>query len=427
MANNFIGSNNINLLEPSGQFGSRIQGGKDSASARYINTRLNTLTRLIYSPHDDELLKYLNDDGASIEPEWYLPILPMVLVNGADGIGTGWSTSIPNFNPRDIVANLKNLMDGKELVPMSPWYRGFQGEIEKVNDDKYKVSGIIERDNAKDNVIHITELPIKVWTQNYENDLKKLMSEDNKTNTYIKGYFDESTLWRPNFEVILDDELVDATHEDLEKRFKTTSYLNTSNMVCFDKDGRLKKYGSPEEMLEEFYHVRLEYYFKRKEHLLKKIELECKKLRNKNRFIKMKINRSLQFEGLKRVDIINLLESEGFDKIRGKDETSANENDNDNSSGYDYLMRTIAWNFSEEEAQKLDQLHNEKSKELSILRDKRPTELWIEDLDKFLEEWNVAETEFKKIVSGGVSKEGDGKRTVKSKTKANIKSKSVKR
>ncbi|CAG8440195.1 3052_t:CDS:10 [Diversispora eburnea] len=422
MANNFIGSNNINLLEPSGQFGSRIQGGKDSASARYINTRLNTLTRLIYSPHDDELLKYLNDDGASIEPEWYLPILPMVLVNGADGIGTGWSTSIPNFNPRDIVANLKNLMDGKELEPMSPWYRGFQGEIERVNGDKYKVSGIIERDNEKDNIIHITELPIKVWTQNYENDLKKLMSDDNKTTTRIKARL--YTLWRPNFEVILDDELVDEPHEDLEKRFKTTSYLNTSNMVCFDKDGRLKKYGSPEEILEEFYHVRLEYYFKRKEHLLKKIELECKKLQNKNRFIKMKISRDLQFEGLKRIEIINLLESEGFDRIRGKDEISANStNENENTSGYDYLMRTTAWNFSEEEAQKLDRLFNEKSKELSILRDKRPTELWIEDLDKFLEGWNVAETEFKKIVSGA-SKEGDSKR---SESKAKAKSKSVKR
>ena len=100
LAQDFVGSNNINLLMPIGQFGTRLAGGKDHASPRYIFTQMSPLTRLIFNANDDPLLKYLNEDNQRIEPEWYMPIIPMVLVNGADGIGTGWMTKIPNYNPR---------------------------------------------------------------------------------------------------------------------------------------------------------------------------------------------------------------------------------------------------------------------------------------------------------------------------------------
>jgi len=120
MAQTYVGSNNINLLYPSGQFGTRIMGGKDAASSRYIFTKLPALTRLIFPPADDGLLNYLQDDGQSIEPQFYVPILPMVLVNGADGIGTGWSSSVPNYNPREIVDNLRRMMGGEPTEPMTP-------------------------------------------------------------------------------------------------------------------------------------------------------------------------------------------------------------------------------------------------------------------------------------------------------------------
>ena len=126
MAQNFVGSNNINLLYPEGQFGSRLMGGEDASAARYIFTKLAPLTRKIFHPHDDALLKYLEDDGFPVEPEFYIPIIPMLLVNGASGIGTGWSTKIPNHNPREIVANLRRLLRGEEMEPMHPWYLGFR-------------------------------------------------------------------------------------------------------------------------------------------------------------------------------------------------------------------------------------------------------------------------------------------------------------
>jgi DNA topoisomerase-2 len=132
LAQDFVGTNNVNLLVPSGQFGTRLQGGKDHASPRYIFTRLAPLARAIFPEADDALLSYLSDDGQRIEPEYYLPILPLLLVNGADGIGTGWSTSVPNYNPRDIVANLKRMLDGEAPEKMHPWYRGFKGTITEV-------------------------------------------------------------------------------------------------------------------------------------------------------------------------------------------------------------------------------------------------------------------------------------------------------
>ncbi len=82
-------------------------GGKDHASPRYIFTFLNPLTRLVFPEEDDPLLDQIEEEGMKIEPNSYVPILPMVLVNGAEGIGTGWSTSIPCFNPSDIVKNLQ--------------------------------------------------------------------------------------------------------------------------------------------------------------------------------------------------------------------------------------------------------------------------------------------------------------------------------
>lgn len=129
MAQNFVGSNNVNLLTPSGQFGTRRMGGKDAASPRYIFTKLEPITRAIFHPDDDDLLTYNNDDGLSIEPEFYVPIIPMVLVNGADGIGTGWSCNVVNYNPRDIIENLRRKIAGEEMIPMTPFYEGFSGDV----------------------------------------------------------------------------------------------------------------------------------------------------------------------------------------------------------------------------------------------------------------------------------------------------------
>lgn len=140
MAQDFVGSNNINLLQPIGQFGTRLAGGKDAASTRYIFTSLSTLARKIFVESDDDLLDYLTDDGQTIEPEFYAPIIPMVLVNGSDGIGTGWSSSVPNYNPRELAANIMHLLNNEPMEELQPWFKGFEGDVEKLKDDKFAVS-----------------------------------------------------------------------------------------------------------------------------------------------------------------------------------------------------------------------------------------------------------------------------------------------
>jgi DNA topoisomerase-2 len=139
MAQNFVGSNNINLLVPSGQFGTRLQGGKDSASERYIFTYLNKITRTLFPQEDDAVLKYLDDDGLMVEPVFYAPIVPMVLINGSKGIGTGFSTEILCYHPTTIIAYLKaklgNVTDVEKdqiVQQLVPYYEGFKGTISPI-------------------------------------------------------------------------------------------------------------------------------------------------------------------------------------------------------------------------------------------------------------------------------------------------------
>lgn len=263
LAQNYVGSNNINLLSPNGQFGTRMQGGKDAASARYIFTAIPRMTRAIFHPADDGLLGNQIEEGLVIEPEYYLPTIPMVLVNGADGIGTGWSTQIPNYNPADIVDNLRRMMRGEEPERMDPWFRGYKGSIERIEADKYRVSGTVHQ--LDENTVEITELPIRKWTQDFKEMLEEMTQSTEKTQATIKDYEEHHTDTTVHFKITLSDkDMKAALDEGLEKRFKLTTSLGTGNMVCFDLNGKIKKYASAEEILSDFYHKRLEYYGLRK-------------------------------------------------------------------------------------------------------------------------------------------------------------------
>lgn len=266
MAQNFVGSNNINCLEPSGNFGSRLQGGADAASARYIYTRLSPFARRVFHPHDDALLKYGESDGNKIEPEMYVPVLPMVLVNGADGIGTGWSTSIPNYNPLDIVENLRvRMADGaskEDMKPMTPWFRHFNGLTEDMGGERFKFTGTIRQ--TGDNEVEVTELPVRYWTQDFKDKLEDIIKAE-KTPSFIKDYTEYNTPDKVHFIIKLDDKhMANALAKGLEEAFKLTKTMATSNLVAFDAQGRIHRYATVLDIMEEFYHIRLRYYEKRK-------------------------------------------------------------------------------------------------------------------------------------------------------------------
>ena len=272
LAQNFVGSNNINCLEPSGNFGSRLAGGSDAASPRYTFTRLSPFARKIFSPLDEPNLGYQLDDGKRIEPTVYAPIIPMVLVNGADGIGTGWSTTIPNYHPVDIVKNLRRRMgrgeDGStEELPfetMTPWFRGWKGQPEVAGPDRYKFNGIAYENEQNANEVVVSELPIRVWTDDFKARLEKVISGADGP-SWIKDYKEFNDHKTVHFEIMVEEKhMSKVLEEGLLERFKLTKQVATSNLVAFDSQGRIHKYEKVEEILEEFYVYRLHMYIERK-------------------------------------------------------------------------------------------------------------------------------------------------------------------
>ncbi|KAG0227897.1 DNA topoisomerase 2 [Actinomortierella wolfii] len=406
LAQNFVGSNNINLLSPNGQFGSRLQGGKDAASARYIFTAVPPISRKIFNPNDDALLTYLNDDGDWIEPEWYIPVVPMVLVNGSDGIGTGWSSSIPNYNPRDIVMNIRRLMRGEEMQEMTPWFRGFTGTIEREGPNKYRVLGKYEI--FGDDTVQITELPIRTWTSPYKEQLDSWVAGTEKQPAWIKDYRDDGTLSRINLTLTFAPEQLRKANAngELGKNLKLIGSISTSNMVCFDPQGRIKKYSSPEEIIQDFYDVRLEFYRKRKEYMTDILTREWTRLDNKVRFILMIISGELVVQNRKKAIIMSDLRMHGFtpadqlDKPSGNLPPASTPNEEDDSEGadakaessgteFDYLLKMPIWSLTEEKVEQLKKEREAKHQELKILIGKSAYDLWNEDLDEFLAAWEA--------------------------------------
>lgn len=176
MAQDFVGSNNVPLLEPIGQFGTRLQGGKDAASPRYIYTQLSPVARLLFPEADDPLLEWLEDDGERIEPQFYVPVIPFGLLNGARGIGTGWSTAIPPHHPIEVVDAVRSriLDETFQSKPLMPWFRGYEGNVKRSSRGVYRFEGNVSHNRLK---ININELPPRVWTQQYKETLSSMVQD----------------------------------------------------------------------------------------------------------------------------------------------------------------------------------------------------------------------------------------------------------
>ncbi|WWD17171.1 hypothetical protein CI109_101609 [Kwoniella shandongensis] len=396
LAQNYVGSNNINLLDPNGQFGTRLAGGKDAASARYIFTNIPRITRAIFHPADDGLLNHLVEDGMTIEPEYYLPTVPLVLINGADGIGTGWSTAIPNYNPVDVVDNLRRMMRGEEPERMDPWFRGFKGSIERIEQDKYKISGIIEK--ISDGTLEITELPVRKWTQDFKEMLEEMTNGTDKVQSTVKDYEEHHTDKTVHFKVHMTEKNMEAAEQEgLEKRFKMSNTISTANMVCFDLNGKIKKYSSAEEILAEFYHKRLEYYGLRKQFLADELNKQFEKLSNQARFVNMIITKELNVSNKKKTALVSELRALNFRpfprnskaKDAGESEPALEEEDEGLASDYDYLLGMAIWSLTAEKVEKLISERDGKEQELIELLKLTPQDIWNHDLDSFLAEWQL--------------------------------------
>ncbi|XP_027522232.1 DNA topoisomerase 2-alpha [Corapipo altera] len=406
LAQNFVGSNNLNLLQPIGQFGTRLHGGKDSASPRYIFTMLSPLARLVFPPMDDNILRFLYDDNQRVEPEWYMPIIPMVLVNGAEGIGTGWACKIPNFDIREVVNNIRRLMDGEEPLPMLPSYKNFKGTIDELGPNQYVISG--EVSILDSTTIEITELPVRTWTQTYkEQVLEPMLNGTEKTPPLITDYKEYHTDTTVKFIVKMTEEkLAEAEAVGLHKVFKLQTSLTCNSMVLFDHVGFLKKYDSPQDILKEFFELRLRYYSLRKEWLIGMLGAESAKLSNQARFILEKIDGKIVIENKPKKELIQLLIQRGYesDPVKAwkesqntEEEKEEEEEESDKepaaASGpdFNYLLNMPLWYLTKEKKDELCKQRDNKQKELENLKRKSPSDLWKEDLAAFIEELDAVE------------------------------------
>lgn len=428
LAQDFVGSNNINLLLPIGQFGTRLQGGKDSASARYIFTQLSPVTRSIFPAHDDNVLRFLYEENQRIEPEWYCPIIPMVLVNGAQGIGTGWSTNIPNYNPRELVKNVKRLIAGEAQRALAPWYKNFRGNIIQIDPSRFACYGEVA--TLDDNTIEITELPIKQWTQDYkEKVLETLLESSDKKTPIITDYKEYHTDTTVKFVVKLSPGKLQELErtQELHQVFKLQNVINTTCMVLFDAAGCLRTYTTPEEITQEFFDCRKVKYVERKDYLVGVLQAQSKRLTNQARFILAKINNEIVMENKKKATIVEALIKMRFDpdpvkkwkeeqKLKelresgevelDEDDRAAADEDSDGEgtsasssekavetklSDYDYLVGMALIKLSEEEKNKLIKESEDKLAEMKSLEKKTWQDLWHEDLDNFLAELDKQE------------------------------------
>ena len=399
MATNFVGSNNINLLQPIGQFGKRNDGGKEHASARYIYTKLSDLTRSIFIKEDDAIVEYLTEEDQQIEPKYYVPIIPMVLVNGANGIGTGWSTFIPNHNPLDIIEQLINLINTGVCVDIHPFYHRHTGLMEKSEDDvkfgkiKYYTHGEFKLNQIK-NQLTISELPVSTWTNNYKERLDKMIESDiiiDYKENHIENDVDSKIL----FDIQLCNNFkFDENKNSIVDIFKLKEVLNLSNMVLFDEYGKIKCYDRAKDIIEEFYTVRLKYYEKRKKYFLDKLKKDLMLIDNKTRFILSVVEGTIQINNKSKKEIIQQLIKLKFDKNQADTTTTTNieeidvvNNDkNDQYEGFGYLVKLPIYTLTLEEIEKLRKKQNELKTQYDLLSKKTIKNIYLEDLTKLKED-----------------------------------------
>ena len=393
LAQNYVGSNNINLFMPCGQFGTRLMGaGRDAASERYIYTYLNPITRKLFPELDDNILKYNEDDGVIVEPIYYAPIIPMVLVNGAKGIGTGFSTDIMCYNPIQIIDYLVgklNHTNMKTLV-IQPYYQGFKGTIYPCDEqcNKYVIKGCYEiLGNDK---IRVTELPIGTWTQDYKEFLEQRLTSNTGTSNkeeLIKDFKDNSTDLNVEFEITFYPgqmsklllEKHDYNIEGIEKYLKLYSIQSTTNMHLFNEKEQLRKYQTVYEIIDAYYAIRYDYYAQRKDYIILKLNAELKTLSAKARFIQYNLDTTIDLRKKSKDEIFTILTNFKFDLGENGD--------------FNYLIKMPMDSVSKENVEKLMKEHEQKKAELETIKAQTLEEMWLKEL----EELKIAYVDFLKL------------------------------
>lgn len=348
--------NNAPLLEEDGQFGSLRS--PQAGAARYIGTKLSDNFRLMYK--DFDLLNYKEEEGEKIEPEFFLPIIPTVLINGSSGIAVGFATNILNRDVKSVVDSCIKTLTAKKIEEIAPSLREFTGYFvqDTENHKRWIIRGKIERLNTS--TVKITELPPSMTFEKYEDLLDKLCDAKE-----IVSYDDNC---KDNIEYIIKftrSDLEKATDEKLMKMFKLEE-ASTEIFSTLDEYGKLKIFETTTEIIEYFVNFRLTYYHKRKEFMLEKMNHDLKILSNRGRFIKAILDEKLKINNVSKALIIEGIVEMGLDKI---------------DDSFDYLLRMPIYSLTKELFEKLKEDFTSKKMEIKKLEETDPKDMYLDDLN----------------------------------------------
>lgn len=367
MAQDFVGSNNVNLFVPNGQFGTRLEGGADSAAPRYIFTHLAPAARALFCEDDFPVLDYMDDDGTPVEPKWYAPVIPMLLVNGCEGIGTGFSTSVPQFDPAEIVDYIGDRLEGvrsaAEPWTPTPYVRGWTGEMSPTVDPAvYLAKGRWALDGAGTKLC-VEELPPGLWT----NDFKEHVCKLQETGTVV-DFINRSTDTIVDMEVTL---AAAMSEEQAIKTFKLVSRVRMSNMHAFDADGKIQRYDSAKAVVDAFMPVRLALYGKRKAHKLGELAAAIVRHGAIVKFLLLQLEGKLELRNRPRAEVETEMQTvHGLPKLDGS---------------YAYLLRMPMSSVTKEEVERHRSDLAALQAEHAELSEKSIEQLWLDDLDVLAE------------------------------------------
>lgn len=415
MAQDFVGSNNVALLRGAGQFGTRLQGGKDAASSRYVFVSLEDVATAAFPPADAPILRYQTDDGQVVEPVNYLPVIPWALVNGAAGIGTGFSTTVPSYHPLQLIEGVRAKLDdpvNTKPPALKPWVAGFTGDIVPLRGGRgYLSKGRWKKlpcSKSSQVSVEITELPVSTWTSDYKEFLDELVQQQPPTTPlrdFECHYTDRTVrfvlhlatgeatdaLWTadPRQANLLEEGQAPITR--FESTFKLTNArtMSTANMHMYDAMRRIRRYEDASQIMDEHFAARMEGYHKRREYCIRQLEREVALLRARVRFIGEVGSGSLKVHGVPRAALAAELKKRDYtaDNERGSDENA----EEDSDDGYGFLLRMGIGTLTAERAAQLAAKAKASEDELDALVAKTPSDLWREDLDTLEKAWRAYE------------------------------------
>lgn len=357
LAQDYTGSNNLNYFVPLGQFGNRLS--PTASAGRYIYTKPSPVLRKMFMPDDDLILEHLDEDGDIIEPKFYLPILPNILINGSEGMGTGFATKILTYNPNDLKDAVLAILTKQNVKRLIPWFKGFTGKVEALSEKQYQIFGSFKREGAT--TIHVTELPVGVYLDQYKEHLNKLIESG-----FIKDYDSYSTDTKFHFKLTCPKSALQESDDSLMSKLKLVSKVSENLTVWItDNDtNKIKAFKDANELLEYFVSVRLPYYEKRRLALITQLNHDLEILEEKSKFIEYYLENSIAISKMKKTELYKTLESNGFKNI-------------------EVLLSIKIYNLTLEAIETLNKSIKKTLKEIKSLESTNATKMYIDDLTNF--------------------------------------------